>query len=112
MLESISASYSEELIKSKKPVIVMFYAEYCPFCRSFAPIFESYSSDPNFIFSKADITDDDDPLWNKYNIKVVPTLVAFQEGREVARRDGVRGEGLREEDLLSLLQEVAMLWRG
>ncbi|MCL5316827.1 MAG: thioredoxin family protein [Thaumarchaeota archaeon] len=84
----------------------MFYATYCPFSRRFAPIFEQYSRNPKYRFAKADITDDNNPLWDKYNIPVVPTVIAFKNGVEAGRRNAVPGLGLKETDLISLLKQI------
>jgi len=106
MLEKIKTTFSEEIINKEKIVIVMFYATYCGFCKAFAPIFEEYSLDYDFIFAKSDLTDDDNSLWNIYNIESVPTIIAFKQGKAVARRDAVRSIGLNEDDIKTFIQEI------
>ena len=86
--------------------MAMFHTTYCPFCRRFRPIFERYSGDSGHVFAVVDITDDDNPLWDRYKIGAVPTVIAFKDGEEIGRRDSVLGVGLSEVDLKSLLQEV------
>ena len=46
------------------------------------------------------------PLWDKFSIIAVPTLIAFDKGKIISRRDAKRGVGLNESDLDSMLKEV------
>ena len=92
----------------------MFYADWCPFCQKFKPIFESLPSlIPRGSESKteyrtygAKVNDDDNPLWEKFSINSIPTLIAFEEGRIVARRDAKMGIGLTKSDLDSIMRDT------
>ncbi|OHE55105.1 MAG: hypothetical protein A3K61_01170 [Thaumarchaeota archaeon RBG_16_49_8] len=106
MIEDTSDALLEKTLKDERPVVIMFYATYCPYSRRFAPIFEQYSRDPHYTFAKADITDDDNPLWDKYDIPAVPTVIAFKNGLEAGRRNAVHGFGLTEEDFTALLKQL------
>ncbi|MEE9586192.1 MAG: thioredoxin family protein [Nitrososphaerales archaeon] len=106
MIHADTDNFSEKILKSSRPTVTLFYATYCPFARSFDPVFEEYSRDPEYEFAKVDITDDDNPLWERYNIEAVPTLIAFKDGKEIGRKDAALGVGLSEEDLKDLLQEI------
>ncbi len=106
MIEATSVSLIDKTLEDERPVVVMFYATYCPYSRRFAPIFEQYSRDPHYTFAKADITDDDNPLWDKYNIPAVPTVIAFKNGLEADRRSAVPGFGLAEEEFAALLKQL------
>lgn len=106
MLEKIKTVFSEEIINKDKIIIVMFYATYCGYCKSFALIFEEYSQDYDFVFAKSDITNDDNPLWNVYKMELVPTLIAFKQGKVITRRDALQGIGLNEDDIKTLIQEI------
>lgn len=96
----------ETMLKSNIPVVVMFYTAYCPYSRRFTPIFERYSNDPRHVFAKANITDDENPLWERCRVETVPTVIAFKDGKEISRKDAISGVGLIEEDLKNLLQEI------
>ncbi|MBI2936721.1 MAG: thioredoxin family protein [Thaumarchaeota archaeon] len=106
MIEDTSDALLEKTLKDERPVVIMFYATYCPYSRRFAPIFEQYSRDPHYTFAKADITDDDNPLWDRYDIPAVPTVIAFKNGLEASRRNAVHGFGLTEEDFTALLKQL------
>ncbi len=84
--------------------IVLFYADWCPYCTAFKPVFESYKSTYKMI--KVRINEDDNPLWDRFNITTIPTIIAFKDGRIVARRDARSGIGLGKEDLKSLINEL------
>lgn len=107
MMKNITEkTFDKQILKNKKTVITMFHATYCPFCKRFEPIFENTSQNNNQSFVKVDITDDNNPLWEKYNVDAVPTIIAFKEGKEIGRRNAAPGIGLEESDLLNLINEI------
>lgn len=79
-----------ELIRSEKPVLVDFSAEWCGPCRMLAPILEDVKQrvgDRALIY-KLDI--DRNPLIaSSYQVMAVPTLIIFRDGKPVWRRSGV-----------------------
>ena len=106
MLESISNNFSESTLSQVKPVVVIFFTSYCPFCMEFSQIFEKYSKDSRYLFVKADITDDNNPFWEKYHIETVPSVIILNEGKVKARKDAVGGVGLTEKNLKDLLKKI------
>jgi thioredoxin len=104
MLRSIGPDLSP-ILNSNSPVIAVFYAEWCPFCISFLPEFERLKSD-TFQIAEVDISDENNPLWEEYKIEVVPTLIAFEKGKETSRRNGRRGIGLGGKDIDDLRHEL------
>jgi len=78
---------------------VGFLADWCPFCRSFAPKLEALADHGAFQLLRADVSDEESPLWDRFGIEVVPTVIVFRDGVPVFRRDGRLGQGLREADL-------------
>ncbi|MGD1099594.1 MAG: thioredoxin family protein [Thermoplasmata archaeon] len=79
--------------------VVAFLADWCPFCRRFLPPFSALSGEKGFRTAIGDVTSEESPLWEDFQIEVVPTLVVFREGRPVFRADGVLGSGLPPEVL-------------
>ena len=57
-------------------------------------------------FYESKVNDDDNPLWDKFSISAVPTLIAFDKGKIISRRDTKRGVGLNESHLDSMIKEV------
>jgi thiol-disulfide isomerase/thioredoxin len=104
MFDSITATF-DKIPLGEKLTVVVFYASYCPFCKDFSKIFEK-ARNLQFLFSKADITDDDNPLWEKYEIKVVPTVIVFKGRKDIARLDGILGVGLNENSFKKFLKNI------
>ena len=59
-----------------------------------------------FNVEEAKVNDDDNPLWDRFSINAVPTVIAFDKGSIISRRDAKMSAGLDESDLDSILKEV------
>ena len=79
-----------ELIKSTKPTLVDFYADWCGPCKVLSPIIEPTKSDlgEGATVLKVNIDNNVD-VARKYQIRSIPTLVLFKEGDVVWRQSGV-----------------------
>ena len=76
----------DELIKDK--VVVDFFATWCGPCKMLGPVFEELSTEINNIkFVKVDIDEHED-LCRKYKVMSVPTLIVFDNGKEIKRNIG------------------------
>jgi len=53
------------------------------------------------------INDDENPLWDRFSINTVPTLIAFEKGNIISRRDPKIGLGLSKSDFDSILKEIS-----
>jgi thioredoxin-like negative regulator of GroEL len=95
------------IISSKQTTLVMFYAKWCGFCRRFAPIFSSAQKNSSIPLAKIDIDQDADGLWEAFDIEAVPTLIAFKDGKQIARKDSPLGYGLTERDLEEILSAIS-----
>jgi|HubBroStandDraft_1064217.scaffolds.fasta_scaffold07693_5 thioredoxin 1 len=89
-------------LKRRGTWVVAFSADWCPFCRSFLPEFEALRGSGPFEIAVGDLTDETSPLWDRFEVEVVPTLVAFREGEAIFRRDGRLGRGLGPADFEAL----------
>ncbi len=87
----------------------MFYAEWCPFCRSFYPQFGNALDSKGISWAEVDISDLEDPRWETFDVKVVPTIIVFEKGQPVFRRDGVLGRGLSKTALEETVAEMETL---
>ena len=94
-----------KILSSKERTSVLFYAEWCPYCANFKPIYEETKSD-KFQKKAALVNEDENPLWERFYIQAVPTVVVFENGKILARRDAKRGVGLTRNDMISLIDEL------
>ena len=90
----------EEFLKCSKGSLVLFYAGWCPYSRSFLPVFEKHAVAGNCCRV---VTDDMDGCEEKYSIDVVPTVLYFENGKVVRRLDGEPGAGLSEKQLIDMI---------
>lgn len=97
---------AEAAIEKSESIVMLFFARWCPFCRAFKPSFEDLASSSNGDLGEIDISDEESEYWDKYDINIVPTLIAFSRGKVTARRDGKPHVGLSESDLKGLMEKI------
>jgi len=90
----------QSIESSSKPVLVDFWAEWCPPCRMLAPTFERLAANYGEQISFAQVDVDELPeLAGQYGIRSIPTLLLLREGEVVEHIVGPRPY----EDLARLL---------
>jgi len=91
--EVSDGAFEQEVLKSDVPVVVDFWAEWCPPCRALAPTFEElaarYSGSIKFL--KLNV-DENAEVPQRYGIKGIPTLIFFDGGHESERLVGAAGK--------------------
>jgi thioredoxin len=87
----------------------VFLASWCPFCRRFQPVYEAAAKVSGTSWVSVDVSDDDSPLWDTFNIEIVPTIIVFKDGKEMWRKNGVRGRGLSEDSIKEAIEEMKLL---
>lgn len=91
MVQNIRKNEFESLIKSSKPVLADFYAEWCSPCKMLAPTIEEIHNEYNDYFETVKVNVDENPeLTERYGISGIPALLFFNDGREVFRMSGVQ----------------------
>lgn len=93
-----------ELLRSGKPVVVDFWASWCAPCHVMAPILKRLAKefDNQVVFAKVDVQNNRD-LASQFNIKSIPTLVLFKNGKEWDRLTGVRGRS----ELRKIIEKIS-----
>jgi thioredoxin 1 len=81
----------QEVESSAKPVLVDFWAEWCPPCRMLAPTFERLAANYGHEISFAKVNVDELPeVASRYGIRSIPTLLLLREGEVVEELVGAR----------------------
>lgn len=94
-----SENFEKEVLKSEKPVLVDFYADWCGPCNAMAPVIEELATE---LDGKAKVgkinVDENSDIAVEYNVMSIPTLIIFKNGKEEKRLVGLRDK----EELLKL----------
>ncbi len=87
------AGFEREVRGSDVPVVLDFWAEWCPPCRALAPTFEELAKQyaGRVRFMKLNV-DENQQVPQRFGIKGIPTLVFFDGGREVERIVGASSQ--------------------
>jgi len=85
-----SKNFEEEVIKSKLPVLVDFWAEWCGPCRALLPTIDEIAKEKQgkLKVCKVNIENSGD-LATKYEVMSVPTIMIFKEGKPMEKKVGL-----------------------
>lgn len=88
-LHFTDATFEEEVLKSDKPAIIDFWAEWCGPCRMVGPIIEEMAKEyeGKAIIGKVDV-DSNPGITSRYSIRNIPTILFIKGGEVVDKQVG------------------------
>ncbi len=94
-------NFEDEVLKSEKPVLLDFFANWCGPCKMISPIIHEIAEEyPDYKVCKVDV-DEEGALATRYNIISIPTLVVIKNGEAVHVSVGFK----QKEEILKMLED-------
>jgi thioredoxin 1 len=89
IVHTTDATFTQDVLKSEKPVLLDFWAEWCGPCKMIAPILDEIASEYRDRIKVAKINIDENPQTPpKFGIRGIPTLILFKNGTVEAQKVG------------------------
>lgn len=99
----LGMSKFSDIINQDKPVLVDFYADWCGPCKMMAPILKQVKDNLGDRVSiiKIDV-DKNQALATKYQVRSVPTMLLFKNGKQIWRQSGV----LQKDEIINIISNT------
>jgi len=94
-------NWKKEVLQASEPVLVDFWASWCPPCRAMNPVIEALARD--FKVCKVNV-DTNQQLATHYGISSIPALLVFKDGKIVGQHVGVTAEATLRAEMQRLSQ--------
>ena len=100
VIDATEQSFDDEVLRSEKPVIVDFWAEWCGPCHMVAPALHQIAEEREDELRLVKVNIDEEPaLASRYGVMSIPAIVLFKEGAPAAATLGAQPKGAIERAL-------------
>ncbi|MFO1046802.1 MAG: thioredoxin TrxA [Geminicoccaceae bacterium] len=94
LTQTSDTAFEQDVLKSSKPVLVDFWAEWCGPCKMIAPHLEAVAEQFGEQIEVIKVNIDENPLTpTRYGVRGIPTLMLFKNGEVAATKVGAAPKG-------------------
>jgi thioredoxin 1 len=94
------ATFEDVVLRSDKPVLVDFWAEWCPPCHQIAPVLAQIAAERREQLTVVKLNSDENPAISaRYRVMALPTLILFHRGEMIWSVVGARPKARLQKDL-------------
>jgi len=107
MIEVNKENYDREIVQSRIPVIIDFWAEWCGPCRMMGPVFEELGSEYEGRLKFVKINTEESPeIAGRFEIHGIPCLVLVKNGKEIDRIVGFAPASIMRDKIENILSKI------
>lgn len=104
VLKISEENFEEEVMKSEKPVILDFYADWCGPCKMMSPVIDELAGDYDGKVKIGKVnTDENRAVAAKYNVMSIPTIILIKDGQVVDQVVGAVPKTVLEQKINNML---------